>query len=330
MKMVRRVFIAAIVLLIASVVFTLTAQAQTLKKIRIGSTTPGITTLPIEIAAQRGFFKDEGLQPEMITIRSSDIIIQALLSGQLDFSTALATLATAAAKRLPIKIVAVISKKPSFVMVSHPSIHEISNLKGKVVGIASFGGAADYAVRVALQKNGLDPKRDLTILQVGGSGARFAALQAGTIQATVLVAPFNLVAQKKGFRSLLWLGSVMDLPEGGLGASVNKLRDSPEDVVSTMKAIDRGIQFIRANRDETVKFMMKWLNLDRSIAEGTYKIVTESLADFGITDDKVIENALEAVRFQGHVDQDVSLSQLRDWSFAKKAQAEILQPTSPR
>src|SRR3954467_1571272 len=193
------------------------AAAQSAKRITIGWTTPSVTTLPSEIAARQGFFRDEGLVPEMITIRSADVIIKALLSQQLDYSTSLPSLATAAVRGLPIKIVGVMIKKTSYVMVSQPSVRSIQDLKGKVIGTSSFGAASDYAIRVALLKGGVDPKKDVTIIQVGGSGGRLAALQAGTIQATVLVAPYNIQAEKMGYRSLLWLGKIMDMPQGGLG-----------------------------------------------------------------------------------------------------------------
>jgi NitT/TauT family transport system substrate-binding protein len=299
-------------------------NAQTLKRIRIGSTTPSITTLPSEMAAKRGFFKDEGLDPEMITIRSADIIIKAMLSGQLDYSTALPSLVTAAVRGLPIKIVGVMIKKTSYVMVSHPSVRSIQDLKGKVIGTSSFGAASDYAIRIALQKGGVDPKKDVTIIQVGGSAGRLAALQGGMIQATVLVAPFNIQAEKMGYRSLLWLGKVMDLPQGGLGAHEKRLQENPQEVVRVMKAIARGIQLIKSAREETVRFMMQWLSLDRDVAEAVYPIVSESLADYGIADDSVLESAIDAARFQGVAEREVPMSQLRDWSFAQKAREEIL------
>jgi NitT/TauT family transport system substrate-binding protein len=324
------VFVLPIILTLALLV-TSPLHAQSLKRIRIGSTTPSITTLPSEIAAKRGFFKDEGLDPEMITIRSADIIIKALLTGQLDYSTALPSLVTAAVRGLPIKVVGVMIKKTSYVMVSHPSARSIQDLKGKVIGTSSFGAASDYAIRIALQKGGLDPKKDVTIIQVGGSAGRLAALQGGTIQATVLVAPFNLQAEKLGYRSLLWLGKIMDFPQGGLGAHDKKLQENPQEVVRVMKAIARGIQLVKSEREETVKFMMSWLSLDRSVAEGVYPIVSESLADYGIVEDSVLESAVDAARFQGvAAEREIPASQLRDWSFAQKARDEILQKKPQR
>ena len=317
--------ILALALLLASPL-----HADTLKRIRIGSTTPSITTLPSEIAAKRGFFKDEGLDPEMITIRSADIIIKAQLTGQLDYSTSLPSLVMAAARGLPIKVVGVMIKKTSYVMVSHPSIRSIQDLKGKVIGTSSFGAASDYVIRVALQKAGLDPKKDVTIIQVGGSAGRLSALQGGMIQATVLVAPFNLQAEKLGYRSLLWLGKIMDFPQGGLGAHDKKLQENPQEVVRVMKAISRGIQSIKSSREETVKFMMNWLTLDRAVAEGAYPILIDSLADFGIAEDSVIESAVDAARFQGLAEREVPLNQIRDWSFARKARDEILKKSTQK
>ena len=202
--------------------FSAQVEAQPSKRIRIGSTTPSITTLPSDIAFRRGFFKQEGLDPEMITIRSADIIVKALLTDNLDYATTLVSLVGAAVKGLPVKVFGVMVQKTSYVMVSHPAVKSIRDLKGKVVGISSFGAASDYAVRVALQKGGLDPKKDVTLIQVGGSSGRLSALQSGSIQATVLVAPFNLQAEKMGYRTLLWLGKVMDLLQGGVWGSRKK------------------------------------------------------------------------------------------------------------
>lgn len=310
--------------------FAARAEAQPAKRIRIGSTTPSITTLPSDIASRKGFFKQEGLDPEMITIRSADIIIKALLTDNLDYATTLISLVGAAVKGLPIKVFGVTVKKTSYVMVSHPAVKSIRDLKGKVVGISSFGAASDYVVRVALQKGGLDPKKDVTLIQVGGSAGRLSALQSGSIQATVLVAPFDLQAEKMGYRSLLWLGKVMDLPQGGFGAHEKKLRENPDEIVRLMRATSRGMQFIKSQKEETVRFTMEWLNLDRSVAESVYPLLIESLADFGITDDSVLESAVEAAKFQDRVDKEISLDQIRDWSFAKKARDDLRKQGSVR
>jgi NitT/TauT family transport system substrate-binding protein len=307
-----------------------TAQAQTFKRIRIGSTTPSVTTLPSEIAVRKGFFKEEGLEPEMITIRGADLIIKALLSGQLDYATPVASLVAGAMRGFPIKLVGIIVKKTTFVLVSQPSIRSIRELKGKILGVGNFGAAADYSLRVALRSGGLDPKRDVTILQLGGSVERLLSLQSGTIQATVLVAPFNLQAEKLGFRSLLWLGEVMDLPQGGYGAHETKLREHPDEVVRVIKAAARGIQFIKNNKEETIRGMAAWQKVDRSVAEALYPMLVESLTDYGMTDDNVVQSAIDMAKYQTQSDKPIAFDQVRDWSFAKKARDELLRGSPPR
>ncbi len=314
-----------VIILLVLLFSSSTLEAQSLQKIRIGSTTPSITTLPSELAVKKGFFKEEGLDPEMITIRSADIIIKALLTGSIEYGTSLPSLVAAGVRGLPIKVIGVMIKKTTYVLVSHSSIRSVQELKGKVIGISSFGGASDYAVRVALRRGGLDPKKDVTIIQVGGSAGRLSSLQSGAIQATVLVAPFNFQAEKMGYRSLLWLGKVMDLPQGGFGTYERRLKENPEEVVRVMRAASRGIQFIKSYREETVNFMMEWLNLDRSVAGPVYPILLESLADFGLPEDSVVESAVDAAKFQFRMDKEVPLDQVRDWSFAKRARDELTQ-----
>lgn len=311
----------------AIILFVVTApsglQAQSLKKIRIGSTTPSVTTLPTEIAARRGFFKEEGLDPEMITIRSADIIIKALLTGHLDYATSLPSLVAAGVRGLPIRVFGVMIKKTTYMMVSHPSIRSLDDLRGRVVGVSSFGAASDYVVRLAIQKGGLDPKRDLTIIQVGGSSTRLAALQAGTIQATVLVAPFNLQAERMGYRTLLWLGKIMDLPQGGLGAHQDRTKQDPAELVRVLKAVARGIQLIKSQKEEAVRFMTGWLKVERPVAEEIYPMVVESLADYGIAEDSVIQSAVDAARFEARINKEIPLEQVRNWSFAFQARREL-------
>lgn len=320
----RRNLICLVITVIVSAALTPLLYAQPLKKIRIGSTTPSITTFPNEVAVRKGFFKEEGLEPEMITIRSADIIVKALLTDHLDYATPLASLVAAGVKGLPIKVIGVVVQKTTYVMVSHPSIQSIKDLKGKVIGISSFGSASDYAVRVALQRGGLNPRTDTTIIQVGGSAARLSSLQAGIIAATVLVAPFNLEAEKMGYRSLLWLGKVMDLPQGGYAATDKKLEESPDEAVRVMKAASRGISFIKSQRGETIKIMMDWMKVDRPVAEAVYPILNDSLPDFGLPDDSVILSAIDAAKFQARIDKEISLNQVRNWSFAKEARDEVL------
>lgn len=316
--------IAVLAVTFLAIFTNLRAEAQTLKRIRIGSSSPSTSALPAHIAVKRGFFKEEGLDPEMITIRGAEITVKALLGGHLDYTTVMPSLVAAAVHGLPLRLIGIMVNRTGFVLISHPSLRSIQDLKGKRIGIGNFGAAADYTVQVALKKGGLDSRRDTTLLQIGGSIDRFNALVASIIQATVLGPPFDLRAEKMGYRSLLRLDQVLELPSGGYGTHESKLKENPDEIVRLMKATSRGIQFIKSQKEATIRFMMEWQNLDRDVAETIYPSLVESLADYGITDDSAVLNAVEMAKFQTRIDKPVVLDQIRDWSFAKKARDELL------
>ncbi|MBI4488176.1 MAG: hypothetical protein HY694_03755, partial [Deltaproteobacteria bacterium] len=102
-------------------------------------------------------------------------------------------------------------------------------------------------------------------------------------------------------------------------------RENPEEIVRVMRAASRGIQFIKSHKEETINFMMEWLRLDRSVAEPVYPILLESLADFGLPEDSVVESAIDAAKFQDRTEKEIPLDQVRDWSFAEKVRSEMLQ-----
>jgi hypothetical protein len=125
-RSIARIFAACLIAVCGFFAGDSAAQAQGLRKILIGSTTPSITTLPTEMAAKAGFFKEAGLEPEMITIRSADIIVKALMTGDLDYSTALPSLVAAGVRGLPIRVFSVMIAKTTYVLVSHRGVESVN------------------------------------------------------------------------------------------------------------------------------------------------------------------------------------------------------------
>ena len=147
------------------------------------------TTLPYVVANERGFFEREGLKVQLITFRGTNLMLTAVLAGELDYVTILPFLTGAAARGLPVKILAAVTKSSSYVMISRQEIDSVKALRGKRLGINSFGSSADYAAYAAVGRRGLDPNKDVTILPIGGGTAdRMAALVSGTVDATVVTA----------------------------------------------------------------------------------------------------------------------------------------------
>lgn len=145
----------ALAVLLSLIVFNTDA-----KDINLGWSGQGSwSTLPYIVAGERGFFEKEGLKVRLITFRGTNLMLTALLAGELDYATILPFLTGASARGLPVKILAAVTKSSSYVIISRPEIENIKALRGKKIGINSFGSSADYAAYAAVSRSGLDPNK---------------------------------------------------------------------------------------------------------------------------------------------------------------------------
>jgi NitT/TauT family transport system substrate-binding protein len=151
----------------------------------------GISTLPLEIAATKGFFRAEGLDVLTITMRAN-IAVNALLTRNVDYATPSTSAIKTATAGLPVKLIAVLLGRPDYFLTVRREIKSVKELKGKRIAIGSFGAAADLALRAVAKDEGLDTERDLIRLQMGGAASRYASLVAGTVDATILTLPYNI------------------------------------------------------------------------------------------------------------------------------------------
>jgi ABC-type nitrate/sulfonate/bicarbonate transport system substrate-binding protein len=136
------------------------ATAVQAKDINLGWSGQGSwTTLPYVVAKEKGFFEKEGLKVQLITFRGTNLMLTALLTGDLDYATILPFLTGAAARGLPVRILAAVTKSSSYFMVARPEIENVKALRGKKIGINSFGSSADYAAYAAVSRSGMDPTR---------------------------------------------------------------------------------------------------------------------------------------------------------------------------
>ncbi len=194
--------------------------------VKIASTGPAVSTLPLEIATRKGFFRDEGLDVLTITMRTN-IAVNALLTRNVDYATPCTSIIKAATGGLPVKLVSVLQGRPDYFLIARREIRSIKELKGKRIAIGSFGATADLALRTVITEEGMDFDRDLVRLQMGGNSARYTSLVTGTVDATVLSPPFNLQAEKAGYKELLWLGERLELPLAGLGVRDETIQKNP-------------------------------------------------------------------------------------------------------
>lgn len=311
--------------LLVSISFVLAVAASIVKaaeEIKIASTGPGLSTLPLEIAARKGFFRDEGFEVLTITMRTN-IAVSALLSRNVDYATPSTSTIKAATAGLPVKTIAVLLGRPDYFLTVKREIRSVRDLKGKRIAIGSYGAAADLALLTVAKQDGLDPDRDLIRLQMGGAAARYASLIAGSVDATILTLPYNLQADKAGYKDLLWFGERLELPLAGLATRDETIQKNPKQVLGIVRATFRAMAFAGANREETILLMMNWLRLDREVAARSYELGKRSWADGGVVSDAAVQTLIDQSLLELKTKDVIPLDKVRNWSFAEQARRDM-------
>ena len=175
-------------------------KSAKLAPVRIGYVSRSILDMPFIIARDRGYFREEGLEPELIFMKAAQTI-PAMLAGGIDFGTATGTAIVAALSGIDVRVVFAMSDKPSFDLLAAPSITHLQQMRGKKLGITAFGALAETLAREIFLANKV-PQEQVTFLPLGTSDVMYVALKAGTIDATMLQIPQNFLAVDEGFRKL--------------------------------------------------------------------------------------------------------------------------------
>jgi NitT/TauT family transport system substrate-binding protein len=317
--MMRQLFLLSASL---SILLILAPLANAVDEIKIASTGPGVSTLPLEIAARKGFFRDEGLEALVITMRTN-IAVNALLSRSVDYATPSTSVIKAAAARLPVKLIAVLLGRPDYFLTVKKDVRSFRDLKGKRIAIGSFGAAADLALRAVAKQEGLDADRDLVRLQMGGAASRYAALIAGSVDATILTLPYNLQAEKAGYKDLLWFGERMELPLSGLAARDETIEKNPKQVFGVVRAVARAMNFAAANREETSQMIANWLKVDQEVAAKSYELGKPSWSAGGVVSDAAAKVLIDQSRLELKIKDAIPVDKVRNWDFVEQARREL-------
>jgi ABC-type nitrate/sulfonate/bicarbonate transport system substrate-binding protein len=159
------------------------------------------------IAHEAGYFGKYNIEAQMVFIPSASMMVQAMLGGDVPFAAAGGNAAVdATLAGGDFVMVGALATVPAYYIMALPEIKRIEDLRGKAVGVTRFGSATDFTMRYILRKHGLEPGRDVTIIQMGDSPALVAATRTHAIVAAPFSSPFNVQAQEIGARVLVEMG----------------------------------------------------------------------------------------------------------------------------
>ena len=225
------------------------ACSQTLDKMRLGYSGTGLNNYVLEMGRRAGIFRKNGLDLEVVYVNSGSLLNQALIAGTFDVSFSQGSEAMLAKLRgADMRITAVIANRFNHVYLTAPVITSIKQLKGKKVAVSRFGSGSHFQSNLALKEGGLDPDKDVTVLQIGNSGARMAAILSGTVDGTIMAADFVPRAKKEGFNVVADLAdSKIDYPFLSLNMMGNYIERNPKMVKALIKSMAESIRALQTD-----------------------------------------------------------------------------------
>jgi ABC-type nitrate/sulfonate/bicarbonate transport system substrate-binding protein len=298
-----------IVLLILAILHPAAAQST---KIHISAPSKSLSWFPIHLAREKGFYRAEGLDVDYV-IMKPQVAMQALIAGDVGYTTALGSTIRAALRNVPLRVVMTIADKPLFSLIARPGIHSVEELRGKLLGISSFGASTDTYARALLRRYQLTPNQDVKILALGGGTNRIAAMESGAIDAALIEARYNVMLERRGFRKILFVGDLIPSPLAGFGTRLEKIQ-----LRRLVRATLRGIQYAKNNEQESIRSIMKWTDMDQGLAEGSYEMASSSWSATGVASAQGLQIAMEEIRAELKLEAAPDPSRAFDWSFVQK------------
>jgi ABC-type nitrate/sulfonate/bicarbonate transport system substrate-binding protein len=292
------------------------------KTLYIAVSNPDMSFLSGGVAQYQGYFKDEGLEVEVLQM-NANVSVAALAAGNVDYNLILQSVVTANLRGLPLKIAGILIERPNHVVVVHPTIQKFGDLKNKKIAISSFGSLVDILARLTAAHFNLDPKTDVQFVAAGSSSARVAQLQAGVVQAAFVTPPGNSRAEASGFKSLLSVRDLFPFPVNGIGVSEQKLKNNKEEVRKIVRALLKANRYILTNPKGAIKILSAWGRTKPEVAEEAYNVNVKNYSRNLLVPKATLENVIESTRWNVESKTNVAVEDVFDFSLVREVLKEM-------
>jgi NitT/TauT family transport system substrate-binding protein len=243
-------------------------SSGSLRKVTLAWATQTSVFLPPHVGIQAGIFKNHGIDLGLIYTGSGPTAIAALVSGDVQFiELADPSVTTSALKGSGVEWVAVSVPKPNLALWVHPSMNSVSELKGKKVGVTTLGSLTALMGQYMLQQAGLDPKKDVQMIAIGGGLEAQSAFLNNQVDAIVTAPDTPLPGQK----ILVNLSTAFDFPQGGLVTTKSFVQKDPQLVQDMVTAFVESIR--RFKSDTALTYQIDQKELQRNSLEDAKKEV---------------------------------------------------------
>jgi NitT/TauT family transport system substrate-binding protein len=224
----------------------------------------------------------------------------------------------------PLRFLFATFNRPMFWLYAKPNIRSLEDLKGKRVGVSSFGSGPDSLLRDLLKKHGIEGGRDVPILAIGSGTARFQALEAGSVDAAMLSIPSNFMAKDAGYRELI---SFIDQEwvelQGSIVATEQLLASDPGLVEKFVRASLKGLLYAREQRLETIAILARFLRTREEVAAKIYDVMRPGMTSDGTVSEELQRRSFEHVLGRAALKEPPRLEKIFDYSLTLKVKQEL-------
>ena len=303
-------------------VLVLAERAIAANKIRIGfpDFTAQFGSLPL--AQKKGFFQEEDLQAELIRINAT-VGIAALANGEIDYYPGIGPGVAAALQGVPLKVVACYVPSAPFALIARPEFKSVPELRGKSIGLNTFGGNIEVVARLIFKHFGMDADKEIKFLALGTNERRFAAMNQGLAAATLGTPPLDFFGKKFGFVVLTRTHELFSYPASGVLASAKKIKERPDEVKRVIKAGIKFNRYFRQNRDGSIQALAEWIKIDKQTATATYESVLKAFNDDGSLPEDGLRLLIDEAKRQTKVSRDIGPGNVVDLSMLREVQKEL-------
>jgi NitT/TauT family transport system substrate-binding protein len=299
-----------------------TVPAQGADKVRIGVSNYNISNLTVGVAQTKDFFKQEGIEAEIIRM-NPNVATMALVSGDIDYSTLIGSVIGANLKGAKLKMIACSQDRTPLSLVGKAAIKSVTELKGKTIGVGSYGSTPDIIARMVVKHYGVDPETEIKMLALGSDSARLTALKEGVVDAIIVAPPVDFEGKKMGFNILSRAGDILRFPYNGLGTSVEKITERPDGVKRVIRAIVRANGFIRRNREGAIQVLVNWTKTKPEFAEAAYDSTVGVFSQDGTIPEDGLRLVIDNFRKSMNISRQVSLSDVSDSTLLFQVQRDL-------
>ena len=245
----------------------------------IGLAVPTATYLPLYVAVDEGTFAQQALRVDLVEFRGGSELIKAIVSRSIDVgAVSLAEITSGIDAGQPLKAFYAGFNIPDFGWYGVASVKSLAGAKGKKIGITQYGSSTDFITRYALTVNGLDPSKDVQIIQAGPPATRLAAMQAGQLDISIFATPEKFLAEERGYRLIYSQKQLSDdYPQHLFFATESFLAGNPNTVKALLRGHTLAVRLAKEDKQRAERSLMKHLQIDSKYVERTYNDVIDHI-----------------------------------------------------